>query len=200
MDYVRATNEQLVEAAKSLDKDAFAELSKRHVKSVHRRVFGIVRNHEDTEDVVQDTLFKAYTHLSGFRGSCAFSTWLMSIAINSALMLVRKRRGHSEVPFGQAADDNQTWNVWEVADHNIDAETTYARHQTISVLSRSVTRLPLRYRSVLESYHVRERSMRETADALGITLPAAKSRLLRARINLRASLARQGISIADAHF
>ena len=199
MGYAGATDEQLVEAAKSLDKDAFAELSNRHVKSVQRRVYRIVRNYEDTEDVVQDALFKAFTHLSGFRGTSAFSTWLMSIAINSALMLLRKRRGQSEVSFGQTADGDQTRRAWEVADHGLDAETTYAKRQAIGVLSRSLMRLPIRYRSVLESYHVREHSMRETADTLGITLSATKSRLLRARLNLRASLARQGIFKADGY-
>ena len=150
----------------SLDKEAFAELCSRHVKSVQRKVFGIVRNHEDTEDVVQEALLKAYTHLSGFRGSCTFSTWLMSIAINSALMLLRKRKGHSEVSFDYSVDDDQTWSSWEFADPHLDTERSYARRQALRVLSGAVVRLPSRYRSVLERYHAREQSMKESADTL----------------------------------
>jgi len=200
LDYACATNEQLLQGARSSDKDAFAELCSRHVQSVHRKVFGIVRNHEDAEDVVQETLLKAYTHLSGFRGSCSFSTWLTSIAINSALMLLRKRKGHLESSFEHSMDDDQTWSAREFADPHLDTERSYARRQAINVLSRAVVRLPMRYRSVLERYHAREQSMKETADALGLTVAAVKSRLLRARLNLRASLAKKGISIADANF
>lgn len=200
IDYACATNEQLLESARASDKEAFAELCSRHVKSVQRKVFGIVRNHEDTEDVVQETLLKAYTHLSGFRGSCTFSTWLTSIAINSALMLLRKRKGHLEVSFDHSVDDDQTWSSREFADPHLDTERSYARRQALRVLSGAVVRLPSRYRSVLERYHAREQSMKETADTLGLTVAAVKSRLLRGRLNLRATLARKGISIADAYF
>jgi len=200
IDYACATNEQLLEGARSADKDAFAELCSRHVQSVHRKVFRIARNHEDAEDVVQETLLKAYTHLSGFRGSCTFSTWLTSIAINCALMLLRKRKGHFESSFDHSMDDDQTWSSREFADPHLDTERSYARRQAINVLSRAVVRLPLRYRSVLERHHAREQSMKETADALGLSVAAVKSRLLRARLNLRASLAKKGISIADAYF
>ena len=131
IDYACATNEQLLESARASDKEAFAELCSRHVKSVQRKVFGIVRNHEDTEDVVQETLLKAYTHLSGFRGSCTFSTWLTSIAINSALMLLRKRKGHLEVSFDHSVDDDQTWSSREFADPHLDTERSYARRQAI---------------------------------------------------------------------
>ena len=200
IDYACATNEQLLEGARSSDKEAFAELCSRHVQSVHRKVFGIVRNREDAEDVVQETLLKAYTHLSSFRGSCTFSTWLTSIAINSALMLLRKRKGHLESSFDHSIDDDQTWSAREFADPQLDTERSYARRQAINVLSHAVVRLPLRYRSVLERYHAREQSMKETADALGLTVSAVKSRLLRGRLNLRVSLAKKGISIADGFF
>lgn len=200
IDYARATNEQLLNAVRSLDKEAFTELSGRHVESVHKKVFGIVRNHEDAEDVVQEALFKAYTHLSEFRGSCTFSTWLMAIAINTALMLLRKRKMHSEVSSDQGGDHNQEWASWEFADPHLDAEKSYARRRTMDQLSRAIGRLPLRYRNALERYHVREQSMQQTADRLGLTVPAVKSRLLRGRLKLRAILQRQGISIADAYF
>jgi len=200
INYARATNERLLEAARFHDKEAFSELSVRHAELVHRKVFGIVRNHEDTEDVVQEALFKAYTHLSGFRGSCTFSTWLMRIAINSAFMLLRKRGMHSEVSCDQVGDDNKEWGPWEFPDQHLDAERSYSKRQTMDLLSRAIGGLPLCYRIALELYHVQEESMQQTADRLGLTVPAAKSRLMRGRLKLRASLAKKGISITDIYF
>jgi len=199
-DYARATNEQLLEAARSLDKEAFTELSGRHAASVHRKVFRIVRSHEDAEDVVQEALFKAYTHLSEFRGSCTFSTWLMTIAINAAFMLLRKRRTHSEVSFDQIRADDRARGSWELPVPDLNADQTYSRRRTMDVLLLAIADLPFRYRSVLESYHAREQSLQELANTLGITVPAAKSRLMRGRLNLRASLEKKGISIADGYF
>src|SRR5215469_4045143 len=95
--YREASDEALLAAARSSDECAFAELSDRYRKSIHNTASRIVRHREDAEDVVQDTLFKAYTHLKHFRGACRFSSWLTSIAINSALMLLRRRRSRSEI-------------------------------------------------------------------------------------------------------
>jgi len=198
VDYRLASDEQLLAAARSLDGQAFVELSSRYADSVHTRVFRILRNREDTEDVVQEALVKAYTHLGEFRGSCAFSTWLTRIAINSALMVLRKRRSHSEVSLDQRGDEDQTWEVWEFPDPHPNAEQVYARRQTIDLLSRVVKRLPLRHRGILEQYHGREQSMQEAADTLGITVAAAKSRLLRARLTIRSTLVRKRISMANA--
>ena len=200
IDYARATTGQLLDAARTLDQEAFTELSVRYAETVHRKVFGIVRNHEDTEDVVQEALFKAYTHLGDFRGSCTFSTWLMSIAINTALMLLRKRRMHSEVSFDQGGADDQARGSWEFPDPHLDTEKSYARRRTMDLLSGAIGRLPLRYRDALERYHLREQSMQQTADRLGLTVAAVKSRLLRGRLRLRTSLAKKGISLADAYF
>jgi RNA polymerase sigma factor (sigma-70 family) len=200
IDYRHAPEEQLLAAARSSDGRAFGELSARYAVSVHKRVYRILRNREDTEDVVQEALFKAYAHLSEFRGSCAFSTWLTKIAINSALMLLRKRRSHSEVSFDQTGEDDETWGIWEFPDPYPDAEQAYAKRQTIDVLSRAVKRLPASYRSVIELYHAQEQSLQESAETLGITVSAAKSRLLRARHTVRSILERGRVSMADASY
>lgn len=187
LDYSHASHEELLAAARFSDGRAFVELSGRCADSVHSRVFRILRNREDTEDVVQEALFKAYTHIGEFRGSCTFSTWLTKIAINSALMLLRKRRSRSEVSFDQPGD-NQTRAIWEFPDPYPNAEQVYAKRQIIDLLSHAIKRLPSCYRSILESHHGREQSVQETADALGITVAAAKSRLLRARLTVRSTL------------
>jgi RNA polymerase sigma-70 factor (ECF subfamily) len=200
LNYGHASDEQLLVAARSGDERAFVELSSRYTASVQRKVFAILRNREDAEDAVQEALFKAYTHLGQFRGACKFSTWLTRIAINSALMQLRQRRSHFEVSFHQRRDDEETWEILDVPDPSPDAEQVYARHQAIGRLSHAVQRLPSSYRTIVSEYHEQERPLKETADNLGITLSAAKSRLLRARIAIRSILKSDPISMASACF
>ena len=190
VDHRSASDQQLLAAARSSDGEAFVELTARSVDSVRKRVFKILKNREDTEDVVQETLVKAFTHLRDFRGISAFSTWLTRIAINTALMLLRKRRSRSEVAFDRPGDGDQTWGDWEFPDSSPNAEQAYVRRQAAHSLSRAVKRLPSGLRCVVEQYYGRERSMQEAADSLGITLAAAKSRLLRARLTIRSTLDR----------
>jgi RNA polymerase sigma-70 factor (ECF subfamily) len=185
-----SSDEQLLVAARSGDGQAFVELSSRYADSIHRTVFRILRNREDTEDALQEALFKAYTHLGQFRGACKFSTWLTRIAVNSALMQLRRRRSHSEVSFHQRRDDDQSAETLDFPDSSPNAEQMYAKRQDIDRLSHAIGRLPSRYRSMVSQYHVQERSMNEAADSLGITIAAAKSRLLRARLALRSTLSR----------
>jgi hypothetical protein len=111
-----SSDEQLLVEARSGDGQAFAELSGRYAVSIHRAVFRILRHREDTEDALQEALFKAYTHLGQFRGACKFPTWLTRIAINSALMQLQQRRSHSEVSFHQRGDDNQTAKTLDFPD------------------------------------------------------------------------------------
>lgn len=187
-DYKNASDQQLLETARSSNEQAFVELIGRHAQMVQRKIFRILRNQEDTEDVVQEALFRAYAHLGEFRGTCAFSTWLTRIAINLALMLLRKRRLRTEVSFDQPRDCLQAWGDWEYPDSSPNAEQAYASRQTADLLARAVKRLPSRYRNVVEQYHGKERSLQEAADSLGITVAAAKSRLLRARLTIRSML------------
>ena len=188
VDHQSASDEQLLVAARSSDGDAFVELTARCVDSIRGRVFRMLHNREDTEDAVQDALVRAFTHLGDFRGTCAFSTWLTKIAINSALMLLRKRKARSELAFDQSGDADQTWREWECSDPSPNAEHAYAQRQAVHLLSRAVKRLPSNLRCVVEQYYGRERSMQDAADSLGITLAAAKSRLLRARLSIRSAL------------
>src|SRR3984885_6077237 len=88
--------DDLITSAQCGDHNAFVELCRRHSAVAKLKIFSIVRNHEDAEDALQDTLFRAYLHLTTFRGSCQFSTWLTTIGVNSALMIVRKRRVRRE--------------------------------------------------------------------------------------------------------
>jgi RNA polymerase sigma-70 factor (ECF subfamily) len=188
LDYREASDEELLAAARSSDAGAFTELSGRYRRSIHNTAFRIVRQREDAEDVVQDTLFKAYIHLKHFRGTCRFSSWLTSIAINSALMLLRKRRSRSEISCDHRGNEDRTWETCDFPDPSHTPAQIYEKRQALEILSRAITRLPPNHRSVITLYLAHEQSLQQIADTVGITVAATKSRLLRARLSIRSTL------------
>ena len=194
LDYREASDERLLAAARSSDERAFAELSGRYRKSIHITVSRIVRHREDAEDVVQDTLFKAFIHLKYFRGTCRFSSWLTRIAINSALMLLRKRRSGSEVFCDQRGNEDRSCEIADFPDPSPSPERIYEKRQALDILSRAITRLPPAYRSVLTPFYDHEESIQRIADTVGITVSATKSRLRRARLTIRSTLQKSQLS------
>ena len=121
-----ATDEVLVAAAKRGVRPAFEELWERYSSSTFRLVYRITNNRDDAEDVVQDAWMKAYVHLQRFNGQAKFSTWLTRIAINSALMILRRKRAHPENAMEFA--DGESWQKWEIADQSQDIEKLYEEH------------------------------------------------------------------------
>jgi RNA polymerase sigma-70 factor (ECF subfamily) len=198
IDYPRASEDQLLAAAKASDVRAFEELCLRYMRSVRQRVSSIVRNPEDTDDVIQDSLLKAYRHLRQFRQSCSFSTWLTKIAINTALMHLRKKRSRPEVSFNQAGETNQTRSLNDIPDPSPSTERTYARRETFEAMLHAVKRLPPLSQALLEQCHGQEKTLREAAEKWGITIASAKARLFRARRTLRSMLERHKLSLEDA--
>ena len=147
----------------------------------------ITRNREDTEDAFQDTLLRAHIHLQRFEGRSTFSSWLTRVAINSALQVLRKRRA-SELPMLVPPDDSENWRPWEIADQSETPEAYCERREREELLRSAILRLPSIFREVMELKHARECSTIEIAEALGISVPTAKSRLMRARKAVRATL------------
>jgi RNA polymerase sigma-70 factor (ECF subfamily) len=196
-DYAKASDDQLLAAARSFDQQAFFELSGRHIKSIRNRVYGIVRNREDSEDVMQETLFNAYRHLQEFRGCSSFSTWLTRIAVNTSLMVLRKRKSHPELPLDSLEKEDHTVIPLEIPDLSPNAEQMYAREQAIEVMLRALKGLPAPYRHALELFHIQQMSVEQVAKSLGIPLGSAKSRLRRGRLSLRSTLERKRISMSD---
>jgi RNA polymerase sigma-70 factor, ECF subfamily len=188
IDYVRATDEQLTAAAKSSDARALEELIGRHIRSIRKTVYRIVRNYEDAEDVVQDSLLRACRRLSEFRESCKFSTWITKIAINNSLMLLRRRKTRPEVTLVHRDEREQAQWTWDIPDPSLSTEQKYASREQLEYLSRAVEGLPTTSRRAVELFHVHEKSMREAAAMMGISVASAKSRLYRARRILRARL------------
>jgi RNA polymerase sigma-70 factor, ECF subfamily len=186
--YAEASECELLPAAKLGDDKAFIELCRRHSPSAKRRIYSIVQNQEDTEDALQDTLLRAYIHLSGFRGGCKFSTWITSIAINCALMVLRKRRTRSEIHFDTVFDDAGVSVTWDHPDPSLNPEQRLARRETIHFVRKAVQRLRPDFRIAMDKHYRDECPLSETAEALGISVAATKSRLLQGRLKLRMSL------------
>jgi RNA polymerase sigma-70 factor, ECF subfamily len=179
----------LVSAAKSGDSIAFVELSTRHSEMILRRTYRIVKNWQDAEDVLQESFMKAFVHLNGFEERSSFSSWLTRIAINSALMLLRKRRGHLEISTDGIDDEFGVWHRWGPRDGAESPESRCARREREELLKGAIQGLPPLLREVVQLSHGQDRSMEEIAQFLGISVPAVKSRLARARTALRISLA-----------
>jgi RNA polymerase sigma-70 factor (ECF subfamily) len=184
----RLSDELLVVRAKAGDTSAFVELRERHSIKVLRTVYRITRNWEDAEDALQESLLKAFKHLNGFENKCSFSSWLTRIAINSALMTLRRRRACREISIDSTDDDGTIFGRLEPQDLSEDPERRYARCEREELLKRAILRLRPGLRDVVELRQAEECSLKELAERLGISLAAAKSRLLRARVALQARL------------
>jgi RNA polymerase sigma-70 factor (ECF subfamily) len=178
-----ATDEVLVAAAKLGDRPAFAELWVRHSNTAFKVAYRITKNQSDAEDVIQDAWMKAYVHLQTFDGRAKFSTWLTRIAINSALMTLRRKLAHPET--SMEVTDGNTWQHWEIADQTKDVEELYATHEGVERLRRAICRLQPNLRNVVEIQQSTGCSVKEISDLEGISVAATKSRLLRARTALR---------------
>jgi RNA polymerase sigma-70 factor (ECF subfamily) len=182
------SDEWLVLAAKDGDTNAFNELRARHYTKILRTTYRITRNWEDAEDALQDSFLKAFTHLNKFEGRSSFSSWVTRIAINMSLMIMRKKRRNKELSIDPADNECEPYDSWEPRDFREDPELRYARHERAELLREAIRRLSPALRTAVQLQQAQEYSMQELADSLGISLAAAKSRLLRAKLSMRALL------------
>ena len=178
----------LISMAKLGDRDAFVELSKPYADRILRTIFHITRNWHDAEDALQDAMLRAFSHLKGFQEKSSFSTWVTRIAINSALMMLRKKRVCQKIPFEGIGGSGDNYELREPKSPAEDPESRLARKEREELLNDAILRLPQVLREVVELRQARGYSTREIAQALRITVPAVKSRLSRARLALRAAL------------
>jgi RNA polymerase sigma-70 factor (ECF subfamily) len=193
----QTSEDDLLNEAMSGNDQAFVELFQRYSGPLKQTIFRIVQNHQDTEDVVQETMLSAWRHLNGFRGNCRFYTWVTRIGINKSLMLLRKRKVRPEVLSFQIPSESNTIEVLEHPDVSPNPEQLCATRQINQVVRQAVDGLPSSLRGIFEHYYRGNCSLKVSANALGLTEAAAKSRLLRARRALRGSLAKRKISPAD---
>jgi RNA polymerase sigma-70 factor, ECF subfamily len=178
---------KLLQDAKAGHAAAFAGLSEQYQQQLLRAAQRITRNHEDSEDAVQDALMNAFIHLRDFDGRSSFGTWLTRIAINSALMILRKRRGLLESAMVSTDDFSENALGYEPADHAPNPEKLYACSEEHGLLKTAISRLRPALREVLEVHQLQDRPMREAAQAMSISVAAAKGRLFHAKAALRRS-------------
>src|SRR3954471_1928938 len=181
---------QLVQAAKGGDVSAFEDLVKRYDRNVFRIAQHITQNREDAEDVVQDAFLKAYQNLGQFQGNSKFYTWLVRIAVNEALMKLRKRKSDKTVSMDEDVETEDGSVPREVADWSPNPEQQYRQAELSDILEKTIQGLPMGFRTVFMLRDVEGLSTEETAETLGLSVPAVKSRLLRARLQLRERLNR----------
>jgi RNA polymerase sigma-70 factor, ECF subfamily len=182
---LRAWSEkQLIAAAKSGRRAPFGELYKRHMKQVSCVTRRIVRSREDAEDAAQECFLNAFVHLKNFDGRSQFATWLTRIAINAALMKLRKSRGAREVPIDEPNPSSEPVAQREFRHDAPDPEESCSLRERKRMVESAISGLRPRTRNVVELIHLQEHSIRETATILGISTGAVKSRMFHAKIAL----------------
>ena len=172
------------------DPRAFTALVRRYEGKIFRLAQHITQNREDAEDVLQETFLKAYEHLDQFQGNSKFYTWIVRIAVNQALMKLRKRRSDKTVSIDETIDTGEDTVAREIAAWDPSPEEQYSREELQAILTAAIDSLAPPYRAVFVLRDMEELSTEETAEALDLSIPAVKSRLLRARLQLRDKLTR----------
>jgi RNA polymerase sigma factor (sigma-70 family) len=185
----RGLGEQgLVEAARGGHPMAFETLSERYRPQLLHVARRITRTCEDAEDAVQDALLSAFLHVKDFNGMSSFGTWLTRIAINSALMILRKKRASPEI----ATDCNDEFGAdglnYRMTKQQPNPESRYAQREEEAALKKAIQNLKPAQRAVVQIQHLQERTILETAETIGISVSATKGRLFHAKRTLRRSL------------
>jgi len=190
-----AENEQhpdvvLVQRVRAGDISAYDELVRKYERQVFRIALRITQNREDAEDVTQDAFVKGFEKLDQFQGNSKFYTWLVRIAVNESLMRLRKRRMGRMVSIDEDVETEEGTVPRDLADWAPDPEQNYTQSELHKILEKTIKGLPPGFRVVFELRDIQGLSTEETAEALNLSIPAVKSRLLRARLQLRERLTR----------
>lgn len=178
----------LLTDARAGSAEAFTTLVRLYDRRIYRLALNITGSREDAEDVLQEAFLKAYAHLGQFQGDSRFYTWLVRIAVNEALMKLRKRRAHPSVSVDEMVASDDGAASQEIADWGDTPEQRYAKVELAEILNRAVEGLNPALRTVFVLREMENLSTEETAEMLNISVPAVKSRLLRARLRLRKRL------------
>jgi len=178
----------LVAGAKTGNTRAFELLVERHEGRIFSLAQRMTRNREDAEDVVQQSFQKAFIHLKKFEGESLFSTWLTRIAINEALMLLRRRRGTREVPIAESTTEDETAQPLDIPDLGPNPEDSCLQREQERILSAAVNELTPGMRKAIELRELGELSTGETAQVMGLSVGAVKARVFHGRRKLRKTL------------
>jgi RNA polymerase sigma-70 factor, ECF subfamily len=180
----------LVARVRAGDVAAYDTLVHKYERQIFRIAQHITQNREDAEDVMQDAFLKAYEKLDQFQGNSKFYTWLVRIAVNESLMRLRKRRTGKLVSMDEDVQTDEGSVPRDFADWAPNPEQNYTQAELAEILRKTIQGLPQGFRVVFVLRDVEGLSTEETAETLGLSVPAVKSRLLRARLQLRERLTR----------
>jgi RNA polymerase sigma-70 factor (ECF subfamily) len=180
----------LVERVRRGDLSAYDTLVRKYERQLFRIAQHITQNREDAEDVMQDAFLKAYEKLDQFQGNSKFYTWLVRIAVNESLMRLRKRRTGKMVSIDEDVETDEGYVPRELPDWAPNPEQNYTQTELGEILRKTIQGLPQGFRVVFVLRDIDGLSTEETAESLGLSVPAVKSRLLRARLQLRDRLSR----------
>src|SRR6202008_2718956 len=179
----------LVAATMNGESQAFEVLVKRHEAKAFSRAFSITRNREDAQDVVQESFHKAFMHLDSFQAKSSFSTWFTRIVINEGLMCLRRNRARGEVSLDDVRPESEDLFPPEIPDRRENPAEIYEQLENERILCEAMNQLHAKLRTVV-CLQLEERTVRETAEILGLGIGTLKARLFRARQKLRVLLTR----------
>jgi RNA polymerase sigma-70 factor (ECF subfamily) len=180
----------LVNAAKQGNREAFEILVERHQRRILATALRFTGIREDAEDIVQQSFQKAFVHLHKFEGKSAFSTWLTRIAMNEALMFLRRGRGLREISIDDSRGNEETSIELEISDSGPGPESSYSRREREEILSAAISKLNPGMRTAIKLRELGELSTRETARLMGLSVAAVKARVFHGRRKLRKALRR----------
>jgi len=181
------SDSELILATKHGNTEAFDELFLRYEPKVFAVALRIIKNREDAEDVVQESFHKAYLHLNTFQEKSRFSTWLTRIPMNEAFMVLRRRKRTLEVS-QESPDDDVKSIAATFVDHNPNPEQSCWHQERNKFLTDAIDRLSPKLQKTILLYDIKEHSVKETAQILGLTIAAVKSRLNHGREKLRGKI------------
>ncbi len=184
---------RVIAAAKRGHAAAFDELWQSHTQRILRTTYRITKNRQDAEDALQDSFLRAFLHIKDFDCRARFSTWLTRIAINSALMILRKKRSSRELPLDDRGDHDGSRGFDTILCHALNPEAYYSQRERERTLRSAVCSLRPSIRQAVELQKLQEYSLQETAKMMGLSQAAAKARLFRAKTELRKTLTRRAM-------
>lgn len=174
----------LLTKARSGSGEAFEEIQRFYSPRLYRQIHAITKNREDAEDALQDTFLRAFAKLDSFQGRSLFSSWLTRIAINAALMTIRRRRARPEMSSAPRSESGEEFALFDIVDPALNPEQLCDRKQQYRGLRRAIQRLDAKSQSVVAVWIAKDCSMKEVAHTLNVSVPAVKARLHRARKRL----------------
>jgi len=186
------SDSELVARAKAGELDAFEALTHRYERRVYSLALRMLRHEQDAEDVTQQTFLSAVEGLDGFRGEASFATWLLRIATHAALKVIRKRKGLDTVSLEEMTEEADSYDSIPhpeyIADWRQSPEQLVLKNEIQRLLDDALAKLDEKHRLVFLLRDVEGLSVKEAAEALGLSEANTKVRLLRARLQLREEL------------